>query len=194
MRKAVKTVKTVKKIREYKCFNCKSIITEFQTFKTHKYCSPCYDEKLILNERYLEFDELYQYVRGTVMGYTKDMALTSSMAMKLKGLTTSQSYYKNSEKEYSNYTFKDILLTYKAKSIEITIASNSISFRNEMHKFNYMLKIVSSSINDIILRLQKKQLLKEKTDDLQIDEVIGTSTYKSKHKDSKVQSICKDLW
>ena len=179
--------------RKYKCFMCKKLTSEYESYKIYKYCTSCYVIKEKQIKEYLEFDELYQYVRGTVMGYSKDMALTSQMTMKLKGLSTSQTYYKNNEQIYSNYNFKDILLTYKAKIIEITIANNSINFRNEMHKFNYMLKIVSSSLNDIVIRMQKREQLKEKSKDVEIEDIVPT-TFISKNKNTKVQKICEDLW
>lgn len=104
-----------------------------------------------------DFDELYQYVKKEVMGYDENIALTSFMATRLKGLTKKQFIFNYNEKgkEKINYSYPLILTTFKYCYPEIVKASRTKKFADEKHKFNYMLAIVESKMNDVYLKLKQ---------------------------------------
>lgn len=104
-----------------------------------------------------EFDELYQYVKKEVMGYDENMALSAFMATRLKGLTKKQFIFNYNEKgkEKINYTYPLILTTFKYCCPEIMKALRTKTFADENHKFNYMLAIVESKMNDVYLKLKQ---------------------------------------
>ena len=110
-----------------------------------------------------EFDDLYQYVKTEVMGYEEKMALSKYMAVRLKGLTKKQFIYKPDDKkrEKVDYSYPLILTTFKYCYPEIVKASRTKKFADENHKFNYMLAIVESKMNDVYLKLKQIEQTEE---------------------------------
>ena len=110
-----------------------------------------------------EFDELYQYVKKEVMGYPENIALSQFIATRLKGLSKKQFIYNYNEKdkERINYSYPLILTTFKYCYPEITKALKTKTFRDENHKFNYILVIVESKMNDVYLKLKQIEQAEE---------------------------------
>lgn len=178
-------------MRKYKCFKCKTPTIEYEIHANHKYCKDCWEIKKKLIAEYEEFDALYQYVRGTVMGYDLKMALSSAMTLRLKGLTTAQILYKKDNKR-ADYSYTEVLIAFKLNSGAIHKAIASVAFKDEWHKFNYILKIVEPSINDVVLRLKKLNTIDDKTDT--IDFNFSEANYTPKDKPNKLTEVLKDLW
>jgi len=180
-------------MRQYKCYKCKTLTTEFEVHASKKYCMSCWQEKQLLIQECNEFDALYQYVRGEIMGYTKDMALNSQMVLRLKGLKSAQMIY-TINNHNANYSYYEILIAFKFKSIEIKNMLIYKTFNNENSKFNYILKMVESSLNDIVLKLRAQDKVIEQTEQLDLGDIHLEPNYKPKTKQNKVSDVCKDMW
>jgi hypothetical protein len=167
------------------------LTTEYEIYKNHKYCLKCWEVKKELIKTWEEFDALYQYVRNEVMGYNKKMALSSIMTMRLKGLSTGQVQYRTTNQR-ADYSYYEVLIAFKSKSLEIKKAIDTTKFKDEMHKFNYILKIVEPSINDVVIRLKEQNKIEDKTNT--IDFVLSDSNYIKISKPNKLTEVLKDLW
>lgn len=108
-----------------------------------------------------EFGELYNYIRHNIMGYTDDYALPSWMVMRLKGMRHGKYYENKNTKNMGSYSFPVILYTFKSCAPSIQYAISNKQFDNERNKFNYIMKIVEGSLNDVALRLERAQKLEQ---------------------------------
>jgi hypothetical protein len=131
-------------------------------------------EKELRKEINTEWMELYEYVRGEIMGYSKEISLNKYMVLRLKGLAEGRFTANTKLKPNANYSFKTILYTFKSCKLEILSAfkSNQTKFNGEQHKFNYCMVIVENNINDMVVRLHNASLAKEKAEVIQIDAVF----------------------
>ena len=147
-----------------------------------------------LNEQEkLEWDELYKYVRGNVMGYDETMMLPSWIVLRLRGLRHGKFYDNNKTKNYAKYPFSTILYTFKVCMPEIKYILDNKHFNNEQRKFNYIMKIVEGKLNDVTLRLKAAQKAEEQLQEAapqQEKEYVN----RFKAKESKVNHRLDDLW
>lgn len=114
------------------------------------------------DEEKRDFDELYNYVKSQVLCYDDNQSLSRTMVLRLKGLSTNKFIENNRTKSSANYSYKVILYTFKYCSLDIKVGLARNTFKDEMHKFNYILKIVESNINSVYLKLQNNQKSEEK--------------------------------
>ena len=103
------------------------------------------------------WDELYQYVRKNVMGYDENQSLSTTMALRLKGLLTNKFIENYSIEDTANYSYEVILNTFKYCMPEINNRLRNNNFKDEMHKFNYALKIVEPKINDVYIKMKNNK-------------------------------------
>ena len=150
--------------------------------------------KKMTEEEKLAWDNLYQYVRKNIMGYDENQALSNTMSLRLKGLLTNKFIENNNIESTANYSYETILNTFKFCSPTILNALRTNNFNDEMHKFNFVLKIVERNINDVYKRMMSVKKTKEeiKEVDMTIANYSGVE-YKSREKE-KVKDKFKDLW
>lgn len=139
-----------------------------------------------------EFDLLYEYVRLSIMEYDSNQSLSRDMVLRLKGLATNQFIINNKGKNKANYSYNVILNTFKICKPDIIKGINNNSFNNEMHKFNYILKIVERNLNDVYLRMNKVKQSKNKIENIDMANATGKTTYQLKT--DHVSSKFDDLW
>lgn len=108
-----------------------------------------------------DWDSLYQYVKKNIMGYDENQALSTQMVLRLKGLLTNKFMENSSIKDTANYSYETILNTFKFCSPTIQNALRTNRFKDETHKFNYVLKIVEKNINDVYIRMKNVEKVKE---------------------------------
>ena len=108
-------------------------------------------KKKMTEQDKIDWDELYTYVRSNIMGYDNNQALSSGMVLRLKGLLVNKFMENNNIKDSANYSYKTILNTFKFCSQDIQKALRSNTFKDEMHRFNYVLKIVEKNINNVYM-------------------------------------------
>lgn len=103
-----------------------------------------------------DWSELEEYVRCKIMDFV-DEGLTKQMVLRLKGLRYGQVMANNSARKHSNYSFKTILLTFKACYPKIKSATSTKQFKNNMQKFNYIMAIVENNIVDVSQRMRRAE-------------------------------------
>ncbi len=140
-----------------------------------------------------DWESLYYYVKG-LLGYDENQALSSTMVLRLKGLLTNKFIENNNIESTANYSYEVILNTFKYCSPTINKALRINNWSNEMHRFNYVLKIVESNINNVYLRMKNVQKTKEEAENTTIDTVnhIGAD-YQRKTKEVN-NKLLNDLW
>ena len=91
-----------------------------------------------------DWESLYYHVKN-VMGYDNNQALSNAMVLRLKGLLTNKFMENGKIESTANYSYENILNAFKYSSLDIQRALRTNNFKDEMHKFNYILKIDISS-------------------------------------------------
>lgn len=140
------------------------------------------------------WNDLYEYVRSTIMGYDKKQALPSTMALRLKGLLKGKFIENYNVEDKADYSYEVILNTFKYCGSDIQRALRTKSFNREMDKFNYVLKIVENSINDVYLKMKSVEKAKEKSEKITLNTVnYSGAEYQRKTKDI-TNKFLDDLW
>lgn len=140
-----------------------------------------------------DWDSLYFYVKN-LLGYDENQALSSTMVLRLKGLLTNKFIENNSIESTANYSYEVILNTFKYCSPTINKALKTNSWSNEMHRFNYVLKIVENNINNVYLRMKNLEKTKEEAKNTTVETAnhIGAD-YQRKTKEVN-NKLLNDLW
>ena len=130
-----------------------------------------------------EFNELYEYVRSKILEYDKNQALSPNMVMKLHGLRDGNFYHSISHTPKANYSYYIILKTFQFCSLKIRNMLLNVSFNDENHKFNAILKIVRENLNDVYLRMKKADRVENKSEQWNVN-TISEKHYIPKTKDN----------
>lgn len=148
--------------------------------------------KKMTKEEKMAWDELYTYVRKNIMGYDDNQALSSTMVLRLKGLLTNK-FMENGKIEASaNYSYETILNTFKYSSLDIQRALRTNNFKDESHKFNYILKIVEKNINTVYVRMKNAEKAKEEAKNTTVEAPTHTGA-EFKPREKKKDKFT-DLW
>ena len=138
-------------------------------------------KKKMSEEEKKQWDELYSYVKG-LMGYDDKTSLSRTEVLKLKGLTRGQFIANNNQQELAEYSFYEILVTFKICKFDIIRGFRSNSFKTNGHKFNYMIKIVESNLSTVRERLKQREQAEQKMESIEVN-IIEGATYKRKTKE-----------
>lgn len=145
-------------------------------------------------EEKLEWDELYEYVKYSILNYSKEKNLPKNLVLRLKGLRYGKFMANNKTKNQGDYSFKLILLTFKANKFNIINSIGDKSkFKNETHMINYIMTIVENNINDMFDVINNKRKADEKAENIVINNVDMHTTYISKTLENKNEKL-KSLW
>jgi hypothetical protein len=147
------------------------------------------------NKEWKDWCLLYEYVKKEILKYDNNMKLPKFIVLRLRGLNSGRFMANKRQKPYAHYGYDVILLTFKACKQDILKYTSQNVFKNEQHKFNYIMVIIENNINDIVLRLKNSQKQKEKiraidTDIIQRDDI---AKYKKKTKEITNKRL-NDLW
>lgn len=148
--------------------------------------------KKMTEEEKIAWDELYTYVRKNIMGYDDNQALSSTMVLRLKGLLTNKFMENGNIASTANYSYETILNTFKYSSLDIQKALRTNNFKDESHKFNYILKIVEKNINTVYVRMKNAEKAKEEAKNTTIEAPTHTGA-EFKPKEKKKDKFT-DLW
>jgi hypothetical protein len=148
--------------------------------------------KKMTEEEKMAWDELYTYVRKNVMGYDDNQALSSTMVLRLKGLLTNKFIENNNIQSTANYSYETILNALKYSSLDIQRALRTNNFKDEMHKFNYILKIVEKNINTVYVKMKNAQKAKEEAKNTTVEAQTHTGA-EFKPREKKKDKFT-DLW
>jgi hypothetical protein len=139
-----------------------------------------------------DWESLYMYVKSNVMGYDDNQALSSTMVLRLKGLLTNKFIENNNIQSTANYSYETILNAFKYSSLDIQRAIRTNKWVDEMHKFNYVLKIVEKNINTVYMRMKNAEKAKEEARKVVVDMPNHTGA-EFKPKEKKKDKFT-DLW
>lgn len=143
-----------------------------------------------------EFDELYQYVKFKILEYDSQVRLPRYFVLRLKGLAKGKFMSNKKIKPMANYTFKEILYTFKFNSIQIRKAiSKRTRFKDEQHLFNMVMVIIEKEINNVVERVRNVNRTKKKAEEANV--MTRKKDVEYKKMDSKSESFknkIKDLW
>ena len=141
-----------------------------------------------------EWGELYAYVRYDVMGYDANQALSRAMILRLKGLAQNKFMANNNIESTANYSYKVILNTFIYCMPRIKSAISKCAFQDEMHKFNYILKIVERDINTVYMGMKAAEKVeKEAAAQDIVSSYEYVNNFKAKEK-KQTNSRLDDLW
>ena len=143
-------------------------------------------------EEKIAWDELYTYVRKNIMGYDDNQALSSAMVLRLKGLMTNKFMENKNIEASANYSYETILNAFKYSVLDIQRALRTNNFKDEMHKFNYILKIVEKNINTVYVRIKNAEKAKEEAKNVTIEALAHTGA-EFKPREKKKDKFT-DLW
>ena len=107
-----------------------------------------------------DWENLYYYVKN-LLGYDENQALSSTMVLRLKGLLANKFIENNNIENTANYSYETVLNTFKFSSLDIQRALKNNIFKDEMHRFNYILKIVEKNINTVYVKMKNIEKAKE---------------------------------
>lgn len=139
-----------------------------------------------------DWESLYEYVRH-ILGYDENQSLSRSMVLRLKGLLNNKFMANNNIDDTANYSYQTVLNTFKFCTLDIQKGIRSNSFRDENHKFNYIIKIVESNLNTVYLRMKNVEKSKQKSETISM-ETATHSGAEYQTKTVKTSERLKDLW
>ena len=139
-----------------------------------------------------DWELLYMYVKSNIMGYDENQALSSTMVLRLKGLLTNKFIENNNIQSTANYSYETILNTFKFCLPDIQRALRINNFKDESHKFNYILKIVEKSINTVYMRMKNAEKAKEEAKNTTVEAPTHTGA-EFKPREKKKDKFT-DLW
>lgn len=186
-------------MRKIKCQYCKELILEAnevlrleeqtQAGKTkkvniHKKCEKEYRELMNYKENEIKwFKELYEYIKE-LLNYNETQKLPNSLVTRVQDLrngTIMQRGVGRIVKSKDGYTYQTILNTFLTLSEKIRWAFDNKDFTNESSKINYMMAIIDSNINDLVVSeninnntnqiKERNNLIKDENDNLRREKV-----------------------
>lgn len=138
-----------------------------------------------------DWESLYFYVKK-ILGYDDNQALSKTMVLRLKGLLTNKFIENNNIENTANYSYETILNTFKLCSPDIYRVLRTNRFKDEMHRFNFILKIVEKNINDVYIRMKNVERAKEEAKNTIVETFTHTA---AKHKaKTKKNDKFSELW
>lgn len=110
----------------------------------------------------ITWDSLVRYVKYNVLKYSVDQKIGNNIITKLKELSNGRIMGNKNHNAICNYSYENILLTFKYSYFEIEKATTYKSFDNDMQKFSYICAIVKNNINDVINKIENSKKSEEK--------------------------------
>ena len=138
-----------------------------------------------------DWESLYFYVKN-LLGYDENQALSNTMVLRLKGLLTNKFIENNNIQSTANYSYETILNAFKYSSLDIQRALRTNNFKDEQHKFNYLLKIVEKNINTVYMKMRNAEKAKEEAKNMTIEAPTHTGA-DFKPREKKKDKFA-DLW
>lgn len=138
-----------------------------------------------------DWESLYYHVKN-VMGYDENQALSTTMVLRLKGLLTNKFIENGNIVSTANYSYETILNAFKYSSLDIQRALRTNNFKDEMHRFNYLLKIVEKNINTVYIKMRDAERAKEEAKNTTVEAPTHTGA-EFKPRENKKDKFT-DLW
>ena len=146
------------------------------------------------NQEKTEFNELYNYVKNKILKYDDSQSLPSKFVLMLKGLKKGKYIESRNQEDRANYSYKTILYTFQICKPKIDYALSTVDFNDENHKFNYIVKIVESNLNDVYMRLKRAENQKCKTKRIDTQFLTSNTGHSYTKKTKNTRKNLDDLW
>lgn len=147
--------------------------------------------KKMTEEQKIAWENLYYYVKN-LLGYDENQALSSTMVLRLKGLSTNKFIENSNIQNGANYSYEVILNTFKFCHLDIEKALRTCNFKNEQHKFLYITKIVENNINTVYMKMKNVEKAKEEAKNTTVEIPTHTGA-EFKPKEKKTDKFS-NLW
>lgn len=159
-------------------------------------------ERKTTDEENAQWIDLCTYVHDKILGYDESQKITRKMALRLRGLSQGKFMANNNIKATAKYPYDVILYTFKYCYSDIQRALRSVNFKDESHKFNYIMKIVEDNINTVYIRMKTAKKNEEEVEKMNMDISTNsdfTSIYENRKsnvdkKEPKRSNKLADLW
>lgn len=138
-----------------------------------------------------DWESLYYYVKN-LLNYDENQSLSNAMVLRLKGLLTNKFMENGNIESTANYSYETVLNTFKYSSLDIQKALRTNNFKDEQHKFNYILKIVEKNINTVYMKMKNAEKAKEEAKNTMVE--IPTHTGAEFKPREKKQDKFSNLW
>lgn len=129
-----------------------------------------------------DWDELYQYFRGEILGLPKTVPLQYHENMRLLGLRIGQYYPSGNNTRIlpRGYPFKVILYTLKVLKPKLLNYISSGNFANNKHRIDGIMRFITGEINDVYKRVEAQKKSNTKLDeDLDKEDTSPSFDYKA---------------
>jgi hypothetical protein len=141
----------------------------------------------------LMWEQLYTYVKTSVLCYDKNQSLSKYQVLRLKGLLNNKFMANNNISDTANYSYEIVLNTFKYCKPNIEKGLRNNTFADENHRFNYIVKIVEANLNTVYCKMKNVKKAKEKIEVIDTDNI---SEYVNifKNKERKINKKLDELW
>ena len=135
----------------------------------HQACLPKYksimEYESDTKEENSQWDECYKYFKD-LLGIKDGHNLDSFATMRILGLRVGKYTPKgdNLRGIKRGYDFETILMTMKFCSLNIRTAFSTMSFKDQSHKVNYAMKLITDNVNFVAEKLERRRVADRKLD------------------------------
>lgn len=141
----------------------------------------------------LMWEQLYTYVKTSVLCYDENQSLSKHQVLRLKGLLNNKFMANNNISDTANYSYEIVLNTFKYCKPNIEKGLRNNTFADENHRFNYIVKIVEANLNTVYCKMKNVEKAKEKAETMDISMFEHTGA-EYKPKNNVVKNKFEDLW
>lgn len=131
---------------------------------------------------------LCNYIKYTLLEYSKEMKFPKYMALRLNGLVNGNFIANNNITPNAHYTYEEILMTCKVCSVNIKnyLENNMAKIQNEQHKINLIMMFIENEINDVVIRMNAQNKLNAEAEKFTLDSLNTIQAdYKTDNIDTK---------
>lgn len=175
-----------------------TLLTKRSSLRSCDKCPPekdtSYVPKKMTYEDSQNWKNLYEYVKTNVLGYDEEQLLPQYMTVRLLGLSCGKYIANNKSANNANYSYEVILATFKYCKPSINKALRANMFKDEQHKFNYVLKIIEQNINTVYMKMKNVQKAKEEAKNTTVEVMSHTGAGYQRKTEETTNKLLDDLW
>lgn len=145
------------------------------------------------------WDSCYKYMKS-LLGIKEGMKLDTHAVMRLRGLRLGQYYPSGNNVKLlkRGYDYEIILMTLKFSSGAIRKTLGEMSFKDQKHKIDYIMKIITSNINFMAVKVESNRATKRKVESSigqEQNNVVSMADYKARGNvgETKASQIVQEL-
>ena len=139
------------------------------------------------------WNEILSYMEYNVLRHDDNQKMSRNDVLRLRGLMYGKRYADNRTEDEAKYSFECLLNTIKYSMPDINRALDRVQFKDENHKFNYVLRIIGDNLNTVYMRMKQA---KKKEEEIEKQDTSYAVEYVNMFKAKKVKSNHKldNLW